>query len=418
VRLTGARSGRLFPVPALLLLATLLAAGLMGCDGGRQGLGASQSWSGVAVQSDGAAGYVGSRDGRIIKVGIEADGGGDLTLRAQAEFDAASDNRFEESSGNRVESAFYGTPTLANGRVYAGSYQGFVYSLSEDLNDVGEFEIPGDDLLAKGITGSVVVVDGRVVVAASENAKTGRLYVLDAVMLDADKDDEDILREGCRYPEDGEESIGPIWSTPTVVDGIAYFGDLHHFIHAVSIWDCKLLWDAPAEVGGALVAPPVVAGGRLYIGSFDRSMYAVALTTGAVTKLFTADNWFWAGAVTDGQRVYAPNLDGRLYAYDISSGNLAWSYDQEGDRDPLLSSPAVIGDKIVLASDSGILTLLDTSGKRLDRLGTTGDSVRSSLTTFDDTVFARSLDEVIRPYRVKNGDLDSDPDWELKLEGF
>ena len=416
MRPTGARSGRLFPIPALLLLVGLVAVVLLGCAG-RQGLGASQSWSGVAVQSDGGTGYVGTRDGRIIEVEIEVDGRGGLRLQPRAEFDSGSDNRLEESRGNRVASAFYGTPTLADGRVYAGSYQGFVYSLSEDLDDIGEFEIEGE-LLAKGISGSVVVADGRVVVAASENAETGRLYVLDKAMLDADEDDEDILRAGCRYPAGGAEAIGPIWSTPTVVDGIAYFGDLHHFIHAVTITDCKLIWDTPTKLGGALVAPPLVVGGRLYIGSFDRSLYGISLTSGAATKLFTADNWFWAGAGTDGQRVYAPNFDGRLYAYDIQRGELVWSYDQEGDRDRLLSSPIVIDDKIVLASDSGILTLLDATGRRLDRLGTTGDSVRAPLTVFGETVFARSLDEVITPYRVEGQDLDTDTDWELKLEGF
>ena len=418
VRRTHARLGGSFGHPALVVLLVALV-GLMlmaGCSGGRRGLGASQSWSGVAVQPGGESAFVGTRDGRIIEILLDRNVRSRTRPSLGAEFDA--NERRDESDGGRVAPAFYGTPTLARNRVYAASYQGFVYSLSAGadgapLGDVGSFEIDGDNL-TKGFTGSVVVADGAIVAAASESSQAGRLYVLSASQLDINARPSNVER--CRYPNQGLEPVGPIWSTPVVVNGVAYFGDLNHFVHAVSLERCTLVWSAPAELGGAIVATPLVVGRTMYLGAFDRGFYAIDLSDGRVSKLFEANSWFWAGAASDGRYIYAPNLDGRLYAYDLDRLELAWTYDQEGGLERILSTPAIVGDNVVLASDSGILTLLDRQGQPLRRLGVAGDDVRAPLTLVDNMVFAHSLDEIITAYLVDNDDLDTE--WELELPGF
>jgi len=405
---------------ALLVLLVSLAAivVLAGCAG-RRGLGASQSWSGVVVAEAGDVAFVGTKDGRIIALDIEADDRGRINPRVLEEFDTS--DRREESDGGRVGSAFYGTPVLAGDRIYAASFQGFVYSLSASPNsplsdnDVGSFEIEGDDLRSKGIVGSVAVTDDEVVVGVSEDSHSGRLYVLERTELDENSSGSRIER--CRYPARGTDPIGQVWSTPVVSGGVAYFGDLDHFFYAISLTDCKLVWEHPAELGGGVVAPPMMLGGRIYVGSMDRSFYAISASSGQVSKLFTADSWFWAGAATNGTVIYAPNLDGHLYAFDLDRSELLWSYDQEGGLESILSTPAVTdsGD-IVLASDSGVFTLLDSDGEVLARRGAGKDRVRAPLTAVGNTVYAHSLDEIIQVFVVDGGDLDADGD--LKLEGF
>jgi outer membrane protein assembly factor BamB len=188
-------------------------------------------------------------------------------------------------------------------------------------------------------------------------------------------------------------------------------------VYAVRIDTCELIWSQPAELGGAIVAPPLIIGGNLYVGSFDRSFYALDLDNGSVSApLFSAESWFWAGAATDGTRIYVPNLDGTLYAYDLSRQALAWSYDQEGGRERIISAPVVVGNNIVLASDSGVITLLDSNMNTLRRLGNGDNDVRAPLTAADGIVFAHSLDEMIIAYAVDRNGLDNV--WELKLPGF
>jgi outer membrane protein assembly factor BamB len=401
----------------VILLSLVAAVALAGCAG-RQGVGSSESWSGLATQPGANTAFVGTRDGRVIELLLDVGRNDRIIPRVGAVFDA--NERAE--SGNRVEAAFYGTPTIAGDRVYVGSYQGFVYSLAglgsdqRTLADVGAFEIDGDNL-AKGIAGDVIYADGALVIAAAEDTDKGRLYVLRADQLDLNTGPS--RTERCRYPAGEQSGVGRMWTTPLVLDGTVYFGDLERQLHAVDLETCQPVWDQPAVLGGGIVATPVALNGKLYVGAFDRSFYQIDIATGLAVKQFEADRWFWASPATDGKLIYAPNLDGKLYAYDPQyrgNGGVIWTYDQEGDLEQLLSPPAIVEGKIVLASDSGIVTLLDPDGTRLRSLGNANDKVRAKLTVQGNTVYVRSLDEIVTAYKVSGDNFDKD--WEFKIEGF
>ena len=391
---SGARLGNpplgRMAVASMVVLAAVV---LLGGCGARNRGSATQSWSGVALEGDSA--FVGTADGRVVQIKLR-DLGGETIAQLGATFGPPDVER------GATDPAFYGTPAVDGGRLYVGSYHGVAYSMRAApradgggvLEGVREFPIDGNPL-AEGIAGSVVPAGDLLVVAASEDAEAGRLYVLEASRLNDGVSPTQVER--CRYP--ATEPIGQLWTTPTVVDGVAYFGDLSHRVYAVSIADCRLVWNAPAELGGAIVAPPVVVGDKLYLGAFDRVFYGVDRATGAVEELFEADGWFWAGAATDGRRVYVPSLDGTLYAYDTRDRDVIWTY-REGDPQPILSTPVVVGDKVVMASDSGTVTLLSAGGARLDSFVKAGDDVRAPLTVRDDIVYVHSLDEIVTALRV------------------
>jgi outer membrane protein assembly factor BamB len=399
----------------VILLSLVATVVLAGCAG-RQSIGASQSWSGIVAHPETDTVFAATRDGRVIELLLITTSRGGIQPRQGDIFDARELD--EGGDKQRVGVAFYGTPTINDGRLYIGSYQGFVYSLNvsetgDMLGDLGSFEIEGDKL-AKGISGDVIYADGALVVVAAEDTHLGRMYVLDADKLSANNRKENVER--CRYPLGTEEGVGRVWSSPLVLDGIAYFGDLNHFVHAVSIETCELVWGAPAELGGSIVGAPVAVDGTLYVGAFDGVMYAIDMATGSKQELFTAGSWFWASPVTDGSRVYAPNLDGVVYAYDIASGEVAWTYDQEGSRDEMLAKPAIVGGNILIGSDGGDVTLLDSDGFRITDFALADDKVRAPLMVSGDSVYVRSLKEVITAFIVSDDGIDKD--WEYQLEGF
>ncbi|MYK34381.1 MAG: PQQ-binding-like beta-propeller repeat protein [Chloroflexi bacterium] len=367
---TGAYPGRTGLSPALMLLvAIVLAVLLAGCAQSRNA--ATQCWSGVAVEGDST--YVGTREGRLIRLSLDAG------LAQIAPYQVPQPDREQGFP------ALYGTPVVEDGRVYVGTYNGIVLSLdANSFGDARTFEIDGNDL-AKGIAGSVVPHNGSLVVAAAEDAGEGRLYVLEASSL----------IEQCRFPARNETPVGQLWTTPLVQDGIAYFGDQSKRVHAVSIADCRPVWDQPAQLDGAVVAPPVIAGGHLYLGAFDRAFYRVNLATGAPEKLFEANNWFWGAAVTDGTTMFAPNMDGNVYAYNIQSGRVVWAYPGNDEGEPVLASPVLSGEELVYASDSGIMVVLDkqSGSRRWDRR--VGNDVRAPLGAEGRLVFLHSLDETI-----------------------
>ncbi len=350
-------------------MAIVLAVLLAGCAQSRNA--ATQSWSGVAVEGDST--YVGTREGRLIRLSLDAG------LAQIAPYQVPQPDREQGFP------ALYGAPVVEDGRVYVGTYNGIVLSLDADsFGDARTFEIDGNDL-AKGIAGSVVPHNGSLVVAAAEDAGEGRLYVLEASSL----------VEQCRFPARNETPVGQLWTTPVVQNGIAYFGDQSKRVHAVSIGDCRPVWDQPAQLDGAVVAPPVITGAYLYLGAFDRAFYRVNLATGAPEKLFEANNWFWGAAVTDGTTMYAPNMDGNVYAYNIESGRVVWTYPGNDESEPVLASPVLSDDELVYASDSGIMVVLDkqSGSRRWDRR--VGNDVRAPLAAEGRLVFLHSLDETI-----------------------
>ena len=409
------RSGFSYRLNMVLLLLLVTVVVLAGCSG-RRGVGASESWSGVVAQPETDSVFVGTRDGRVLEILLIPNRRGGIQPRVGQVFDAQE--REEGGDNSRVGVAFYGTPTLADDRLYVGSYQGFVYSLSASgdgnaLGDVGSFEIDGNKL-AKGISGDIAYTDGALVVAAAEDTELGRLYVLEASELDANARQDRIER--CRYPSGEESGVGRVWSSPIVVDGVAYFGDLNHFVHAVSIDNCEAVWSAPAELGGGIVAAPVAIDGTLYVGSFNGAMYAIDMVTGTSREAFTAQSWFWATPAVDGNRIYAPNLDGILYAYDTKASVLVWEYDQEGSRDEILAKPAVVNGNILLGSDGGDVTLLDPDGFKIADFALADDKVRAPLVANGDTVFVRSLEEIITAFVIADDMIEKD--WDFKVEGF
>lgn len=368
---TGAHFSRTGLSPALVLLAAiLLAVVLAGCAQSRNA--ATQSWSGVVVADDSA--FVGTREGRLIQLSLEAG------LARIAPYQVPQPDQEQGFP------ALYGTPAVEGGRLYAGTYNGVVLSLdANSLGDARIFEIEGNDL-AKGIAGSVVPHNGSLVVAAAEDAGQGRLYVLEASSL----------VEQCRYPARNEEPVGQLWTTPVIQNGIAYFGDLSKRVHAVSIADCRPVWDSPAELDGAVVAPPVIAGGHLYLGAFDRAFYRVNLSSGASEKLFDeAAGWFWGAAVTDGTVLYIPNMDGNIYAYDSAAGRVIWAYPGNDEGEPILASPVLSNGELVYASDSGIMVVLDarSGNRKWDRR--VGNDVRAPLAAEGRIVLLHSLDETV-----------------------
>ena len=115
------------------------------------------------------------------------------------------------------------------------------------------------------------------------------------------------------------ETDGKVWSTPAVLDGVAYFGSLDKHVYAVRLDDVSEVWRFKTK--GAVRRH---AGGRRWEGVcrlFRRHFYALGAKTGDVAWRFDgASNWFWGQALVVGDIVYVPSLDGNLYALDADSG--------------------------------------------------------------------------------------------------
>lgn len=288
--------------------------------------------------------------------------------------------RFELRGEEVDRRAVYGAPAIAGDTLFIGGYDGILYAIS--LNGVDVWDVRVGE--AEPIVGSPVVADDLVLVGSSD----GNLYAFTAA-------------DGSwqwAFPTEGS-----VWSTPVVADGVAYFGSLDHSVYAVRIEDGTEIWRFSA--GGAITATPVVANGRVYVGSFDSIFYAIDAQTGdEVWRFEGASKWFWGGAVATRDSIYAPSLDGNLYALDINSGGLRWTLRTDG---PIVGSPAVVGDRIAASSQDGRVRLVRMSDGADESECNIGVTLKASLTVDEDVIFLGATDHSIRALRVKpNGNPD------------
>jgi outer membrane protein assembly factor BamB len=148
---------------------------------------------------------------------------------------------------------------------------------------------------------------------------------------------------------------GAIVSSPTIANGITYFGSQDKNIYAVNAANGDLIWKfvTQARIGSS----PAVVNGRLYTGADDGYVYCLDAYNG---------NLIWksfAGGYIDinlnavvqlrssptvvGGVVYVGALDNKTYAFNTDTGDVIWSYSTQG---PITSSPAVVDGAVYITA--------------------------------------------------------------------
>lgn len=120
-------------------------------------------------------------------------------------------------------------------------------------------------------------------------------------------------------------------SSPLVIGGRAFFGDEGGTLHALDAEDGSTKWET--QLGGSIKAAPAYDGGTLYVGDYGGNMNAVRASDGAIrwqtedqgTGLGGSGRIYSTAAVAFG-RVYAGDVDTRVYSYEQKTGEIAWSF--------------------------------------------------------------------------------------------
>ena len=349
-------------------LALLLA--LAGCAR----LGTPEGWSQGVVVGDIL--YIGTMEGDLRALNI---GTGETIWT------------FELLGEEEANRAIYGTPAIAGDTLYIGGYDGRLYALplnggegGDQVREIWDVGVGGGD----HIVGSPVIADGLVLVGSSD----GSMYAFD-------------ISDGSlqwTFPTGNK-----VWSTPAVADGVAYFGSLDHNVYAVSLEDGKEAWESPFSAKGAVTATPLIANGRVYVGAFDSVFYAIDAATGREVRRFEeASKWYWGGAVASGDTIFAPSLDGNLYALDIDTLEQRWVLETNG---ALVGSPVVVFDRLAVASLDGRLRLVGLSDGVDEQQCNVGVKLRASLALHEDVIYMAAVDHSVRALKVKpNGNPDEE----------
>lgn len=222
----------------------------------------------------------------------------------------------------------YGVPQVDDESVYIGGYDGYVYSLDREDGACNWAFDTGDP-----IVGGIALVDGTLYFGSDNNF----VYALDTDGVSVTD------------PFDTGESV---WVTPLVADGVVYVSNVGGDVYALDAETLDPVWNEPFSVKGGLLSDPVLADDdTLLVGGIGETLYAVNTETGEEEWSFGAGNWFWARPLVADGVIYAPNLDGSVYAF-TPDGAAAWPSPFEADSG-LRSSPLLVGDTLMVIDRKG-----------------------------------------------------------------
>jgi outer membrane protein assembly factor BamB len=162
---------------------------------------------------------------------------------------------------------------------------------------------------------------------------------------------------------------GCVAASPAVGNGVVYVGFMNpppcrgtapSFLAALDAHTGRTLWRFRS---GVVESPPLLAGGRVYFGSWDHRVYAVDAGTGRLDWSFATDDRVKGGVAFAGGRIFVASYDGRLYALDASTGKLRWA---TGGLGSLYATPSVAHGRVFVGSTDGrVYALAAGSGREL-----------------------------------------------------
>lgn len=231
-------------------------------------------------------------------------------------------------------------------------------------------------------------------------------YLLGRGDQDPDKSaDNDTLKDPAAVPTPGSRrwtygTGGPVAPALLAAGGLVYAGSKDGTMYALDAETGKPRW--AFSTGNGVYTCPAVAGGIAYFGSADYHLYAVDVKTGDQRWQFSAGGEINSSPVVAGGVVYAGSDDGRLYAVDARSGDPKWTFAAKGR---IRSSPVVAWNKVYFGSEDSRLYAVDVAtGERRWAFETDGD-VKSSPAVADRVVYAGSYDGNLYAVNCDTGEL-------------
>jgi len=367
------RCNRVLLGKVLLFLVILLVSGLgvFGCVG-RGAI--PKGWSGGVVADDTL--FLGSMEGKLVAVNI-SDGSRlwpDVLLETEP-----TGGGFGCAPASTAV-AIYGSPAVAEELVYVAGYNGKIYAFSSSSGAL-RWVYPRDGNL-QPVVGGTVVSQGRVYFGCSD----GKVYALDAETGDKEWD----------FPT-GDK----IWSTPVIDGDTLFIASFDKKLYALSVANGSKKWEFETE--GAIACTPLVYNNTIYIGSFDRHLYAVNAADGSLVwkSEVKADNWFWTKPVICNNTVYAGCLDGKVYILNAETGDEVVDAIDLGS--PISSSPVLVDDSVIIASEDGRIWAIDTSNNQKSEFKNLEEKINAPLCASDGVVYVHTQKGILYDVDAQTG---------------
>jgi outer membrane protein assembly factor BamB len=275
--------------------------------------------------------------------------------------------------------AIKSSPVVAEGRVFVGSQDKKVYAVAlADGKPLWNFATK--DV----IEAAPSVADGLVFVGSNDSF----IYALDTAS--------GTLKWSF---ETGDKIIGSV-NPVRASDGkrILVFGSYDNNIYALDAAGAQL-WKY--ETGSYVNGAPAVDSGLAVAGGCDARLHIVQIADGRSPSQIDLGAYVASSTALSGGRAWLGNYEGAVFCADLAAGKILWK--QQPSEAPILSSPAVLDNRIVYGCDDKNLYCLDASdGKQLWKFAAAGE-IQSSPVICGDKVLVGSSDGRIYLLRLADG---------------
>jgi outer membrane protein assembly factor BamB len=150
-------------------------------------------------------------------------------------------------------------------------------------------------------------------------------------------------------------AAGAVKASPTLSGGVLYFGDYSGHLQAVSEQTGRAMWVSGSEGAvlgsGTFYSTPAVVYGRVFLGNTDGRVYAYDASSGRLDWAVQTGAYVYSSpSVTNapglGPTVYVGSYDGNFYALNAQSGGIVWKFSAGGR---ISGSPTIVGRYVYFA---------------------------------------------------------------------
>jgi outer membrane protein assembly factor BamB len=275
----------------------------------------------------------------------------------------------------KTNDAIKAAPVVCDGIIVVGSVDGNVYGITMEgklkwkINTGNGIEASA--LIHKGVA-YIGNLDGKVFAIELTTGKTLWTYATEGQIMGAPnywgRGDGILVIGSYDYYLHGIDAASGkgLWKyeadnfingAPAIYEDIAIFGGCDGLLHQVNIADGSLKNRQPVAtyVAGSVAVENWIT----YVGDYDGKFSCVDLKSGK--EVWSYENPetqlpFIASPSLSKNKVFIGNRDKYVYCFQKKSGELLWKINARGRVD---ASPVLIGDRLLVATMSGDVLLLD-----------------------------------------------------------
>jgi outer membrane protein assembly factor BamB/tRNA A-37 threonylcarbamoyl transferase component Bud32 len=194
-------------------------------------------------------------------------------------------------------------------------------------------------------------------------------------------------------PQEGVESIWrfsckeEVRSSPAITGGVVYIGSYDKNLYALDAKTGSLIWKYPTE--GGICSSPCVWRDKVIFGSEDRILYSIYTRTGRIAWSCPTQDRIRSSPRVEYEHIFFGSDDHNLYAVKAENGRVVWKFEA---MLPIRSSPFVAEEVVYFGSDDNHVYALDVHRGEMKWRFHTGRGVLSSPLVYEGMVYVGSMD--------------------------